>query len=591
MSPRSAPPADDRTRPRLSAVRNAKLLVSCALEVGRPLLIGTAFLRLFRSLVPLTSLWIMRLIVDEVVRTLTHRAGSNPRALWSLVVLQAGLAVCASAAGRVSGLLETLLSERVSNRLSVRLMAHCATLDLASFEDPAFQDQLERARTQVSGRARLLSLLLDTGQDFVTLLSLAGGMIFFSVWLLPLTIVAALPAFLVHTHFTRQSYLLRRRRTPERRYLDYLRFLGTSTQIAKEVRIFGLGDDFVERFRQAAQAMHAEHSAIAKRRTLAGVGLSVVAALAYLAAYALILAKATSGGISVGMFTFFAGSFSRCRNHIDAILSDVNGISEHLLFLNDLVEFMDLTPRIRALPHGLPAPRPIRRGIEFQHVSFAYPQNGRTVLRDFSCVFRPTETVALIGENGAGKTTLVKLLTRLYDPTGGRILLDGVDLRDYDPEDLHREISVVFQDFVRYNLTVRDNIGFGRVDAMMDRDRVEAAARKSGAGALIETFEDGYDQILGTCVMRRSWFSTSRRRRSTPGPSTPSSNASWISRAAAWRSSSRTASRACGWRTASWCWPTAGPSKTARTKNSWPSTASMRRSSICRPPATGRRFP
>ena len=497
MNTRSTPPEDEKPRPRLGAVRNAKLLLSCALEVGRPLLLGTAFLRLFRSLVPLASLWVTRLILDEVVRTLTHRGGAAPRALWTLVVLQAGLAVCASASGRVSALLETLLAERISNRLSVRLMMHCVTLDLASLEDPAFQDQLERARNQVSGRARLLGLLLDTCQDLVSLLSLAGGMLFFSVWLLPLTIVAALPAFLVHTHFTRQSYWLRRRRTPERRYLDYLRFLGTSTQIAKEVRIFGLGGDFVERFRHAGDALHKEHSAIAKRRTFVGVALSFVAAVGYLGAYALILAKATSGGISVGMFTFFAGSFSRCRNHIDAILSDVNGISEHVLSLNDLVEFMDLTPRIRSLPHALPAPRPIQRGIEFQNVSFTYPQNGRAVLRDFSCVFRPAETVALIGENGAGKTTLVKLLTRLYDPTDGRILLDGVDLRDYDPEDLRKEISVVFQDFVRYNLTVRDNIGFGRVDALMNRDRVEAAAQKSGAAALIARFEGGYDQVLG----------------------------------------------------------------------------------------------
>ena len=497
MNTRNAPPPDGQSRPRVSAVRNVKLFLSYALEAGRPLLIGTALLRLFRALVPLASLWVTRLIVDEVVRTLSHRPGGDPRSLWTLVVSQACLAVCASASGRVSALLETLLSERISNRLSVRLMTHCATLDLESFEDPTFQDQLERARDQVSGRARLLSLLLDTGQDLVSLLSLAGGMLLFSVWLLPLTIIAALPAFLVHTHFTKQTYSLRRKRTPERRYLDYLRFLGTSTQIAKEVRIFGLGGDFVERFRHAADALHAEHSAMAVKRTAAGVALSLVAALAYLGAYALILAKATSGGISVGMFMFFAGSFSRCRSHIDGILSDVNGISDHVLYLNDLVEFMDLTPRIRSLPHALPAPRPIQRGIEFQDVCFAYPQNGRAVLRDFSCVFRPAETVALIGENGAGKTTLVKLLTRLYDPTAGRILLDGVDLRDYDPEDLHKEISVIFQDFVRYNLTVRDNIGFGKVDVLMDGDRVEAAARKSGAAAIAERLEDGYNQLVG----------------------------------------------------------------------------------------------
>jgi ATP-binding cassette subfamily B protein len=343
----------------------------------------------------------------------------------------------------------------------------------------------------------LLASLLGLGQDFLSLVSLSAGLIVFSPWLMALLVAAVVPAFLGETHFTTLAYSVLFRKTPQRRLLDYLRLLGASTQSAKEVKIFGLGRYLSQRYHDISESIYEENKALAIRRAIAGSGLNVISTGGYYGAYAAVLLRYLAGGISVGTLTFLTGAFSRSRSYIERILSGFTDISDQAIFLKDLFEFFAMEPSIRSKPNALPGPRPIREGFEFRNVAFAYPGTDRLVVKNLSFRLQPQEKVALIGENGAGKTTVVKLLARLYDPTAGSILLDGVDLREYDVEELRREIGVIFQDYMRYDMLVRENIGFGQIENLDDRARVESAAVKSLTKKLVDRLPNGYDQMVG----------------------------------------------------------------------------------------------
>jgi ATP-binding cassette subfamily B protein len=491
------PPAQELSwRARFAALRNVRPLLAMVWETSPPLVLTTAFLRLIRALLPAGMLWVSKLILDAVVARISRGTGSLS-SIWKLVALELGLAIASDILGRANTLCDSLLGDRFTNRVSVRLMQHANRLDLASFEDPVFYDKLERARRQTTGRLGLLAALLNICQDFISLLSLSGLLIVFSPWLLVLLVAAVIPAFLGETHFTTLAYSVLYRWTPQRRLLDYLRLLGASAQSAKEVRMFGLGEHLAERYHQLSEGIYEENKVLAIRRALAGSGLNLIATGGYYGAYAVVLVKTIAGSISIGSFTLLTGAFSRSRSYIERILSGFNDISEQAMFLKDLFEFFEMEPTIRTLPGALPAPRPIRSGFEFQDVSFGYPGSGRMVVRHINFHLDRGEKVALIGENGAGKTTLVNLLARLYDPTEGRILLDGVDLRQYDVEDLRHEIGVIFQDYLRYDMLIRENIGFGKLESLADQDRIEAAAYKSLAKGMIDRLPDGYDQMVG----------------------------------------------------------------------------------------------
>jgi ATP-binding cassette subfamily B protein len=285
--------------------------------------------------------------------------------------------------------------------------------------------------------------------------------------------------------------------TPQRRELDYLRMLGASNMSAKEVKIFGLGDYLADRYDHLSDRFYKENKGLSVKRASVGAALNIVATAGYYGAYVVVLARTIGGFLTIGDLTLLTGSFSRSRAYIERIFSGFNDISEQALFLKDLFEFFDMQPQIASAAGAVPAPRPFRSGFEFRNVSFAYPGSSRQVIRDVSFRLEPNEKLALIGENGAGKTTIVKLLARLYDPSGGQILLDGIDLREYDIEDLRKEIGVIFQDYVRYEMLVKENIGFGKIEALADRDRIGAAARKSLAQTLVERLPAGLDQMVG----------------------------------------------------------------------------------------------
>jgi ATP-binding cassette, subfamily B, bacterial len=490
-------PEEDITwRARFASLHNVRPLFGMVWETSPPLVFATILLRLFRAVLPLAMLWVPKLILDAVVAFVSHGTGNLNR-IWKLVAIELGLAILSDILGRVNTLCDSLLGDRFTDLVSVRLMRHATQLDLASFEDPVFYDKLERARRQTNGRLTLLASLLNMGQDALTLISLSAGLIIFSPWLMVLLVAAVIPAFLGETHFTQLSYSVHYRWTPQRRMLDYLRFLGASAQSAKEVKIFGLGGHLAQQYDEIAQSIYLENKKIAIKRATVGSLLNVVSTGGYYGAYVVVLAKTLAGAISIGTFTFLTGAFSRSRMFIERILSGFNDISEQAIFLKDLFEFFEMQPSIRSLPDSISAPRPIRQGFEFRNVSFGYPGSDKLVVQNINFRLHPFEKVALIGENGAGKTTLVKLLARLYDPTSGQILLDGIDLREYDVEDLRREIGVIFQDYLRYDMLARENIGFGKVESMGEQPRLDTAAHKSLAKSLIDRFPKGYDQMVG----------------------------------------------------------------------------------------------
>jgi ATP-binding cassette, subfamily B, bacterial len=334
-------------------------------------------------------------------------------------------------------------------------------------------------------------------QQVITALTMSISIIVYSPWLMLLLIAGVLPAFLGESHFAFLGYAKNFRQTPIKRQLDYLRLLGGSKEAAKELKLFRLSRFLTERFTQLSNRIYSEDASLARRRLIAGSALSIVGTLGYYSAYAWVIWRTLAGALSIGTLTFLAGAIQQASLNIQQVFSTLAGIADQALFLTDLLAFFDMRPTIRSKPNALPAPRPIRRGFEFVDVSFRYPDTARLVLNGLNFHLHPGERVALIGENGEGKTTIVKLMTRLYDPTAGQILLDGIDLREYDLEDLYREIGVIFQDFMRYEMTARENIASGQIEELANIPLIQQASRKSLADEVIERLPRRYEQMLG----------------------------------------------------------------------------------------------
>ena len=465
-------------------------------ETGRLVTSATVVLRLFSALIPAGQLVVGKLIIDQVVNSIRGLPVDRHR-IWVLLAYEIGLVILSDLLSRAVNLCDSLLGDKFTNHVTLKLMEHAARLDLVSFEDPVFYDKLERARRQTTARLGMLAAMAGMGQQLVTLFSLAAIVVSFSPWFLVLLVAAVIPTFLGETKFAMLAYSILYRWTPERRELDYLRMLGASAQSAKEVKIFGLGQYLADRSRVLFDRFYRENKALAIKRAVTGSLLNLLPTAGYYAAYVLMLVRTLSGALTVGSLTLLAGAFARSRSLIESLFSSLNNIGEQALYIKDLFDFFETQPTITSPANAPAAPRPIQSGFEFRDVSFAYPGSEHQVLRRVNLRFDAGERIALIGENGAGKTTLVKLLARLYDPTEGAILLDGVDLREYDVASLRAEIGVIFQDYMRYDMLVRENIGFGRIDELDNQPRVESAAHKSLAEPLIAGLSRGYDQMLG----------------------------------------------------------------------------------------------
>jgi ATP-binding cassette subfamily B protein len=320
---------------------------------------------------------------------------------------------------------------------------------------------------------------------------------FYSPWLMLLLVAGVIPAFLGESHFAFLGYAKNFRQTPLRRQMDYLRQLGGSKEGAKELKLFNLKNFLTERFTKLSDEIYEENVALSRRKLIVGALLSIIATLGYYSAYVFVIFRTIAGAISIGTFYFLVNAVQQASSNIQQIFSTVAGIADQALFLTDLLAFFDMQPTIQSKPNALPAPRPIKRGFEFINVSFKYPGTSRMVINQLNFHLRVGERVALIGENGEGKTTLVKLLTRLYDPVEGQVLLDGIDLREYDLEDLYREIGVIFQDFMRYEMTARENIAVGQIEQIDNLALLKNAADKSMANEVIERLPRDYEQMLG----------------------------------------------------------------------------------------------
>jgi len=487
-------------REQLSALQYVPPLVRLVFQTHRGYTVAILVLRAIRSLIPVAVLWVGKLIIDGVIAAAaTAHAGGVPDwwHLGGLVGLELGIAVVGEGLARLSSLLESLLGDLFANRLSVRLMKHAATLDLAQFEDAEVYDHLERARRQTVGRVGLFTMLLGTAQDLITLVSLASVLLLQLPWLLLLLTVAVLPAFLGEAHFASLGYSLLFQWTPERRLLDYLRYMGASDESAKEVKLFGLSDFLVGRYAKLSEKFYQENKNLAVRRNLVSTLLVTIGTLGYYGAYAVIIYRTVMGDFTIGTLTFLAGSFRQSRGLIQSVLISLSSIYEQSLYLSDLFTFFDVQPSVVSKPGARPVSRPMQAGFRFENVGFRYPGSQRWAARGLSFAFEPHERIALVGENGAGKTTLVKLLARLYDPDEGRILLDGVDLRDYDLDSLRRNIGIIFQDFVRYDFILRENIGVSQIEALDDDARIREAATRSLADSVVQRVPQGYDQMLG----------------------------------------------------------------------------------------------
>jgi ATP-binding cassette subfamily B protein len=482
-----------------SALRSIRQFLRLAWQTHPGYATATAILRILRACVPVAALWVAKLIIDTIV---THAGYSR---LWSLLAIEIAIAVLGEVMSKASVVIEALFGDLCSNELSERLIRHAATLDLTHFEDSAFYDQLERAQRQTTGRIGLLGQILSLAQDAVTFASLAGAVLLYSPWLLALLVVAVVPSFLGETYFTSLEYSLLYRWTPQRRHLDYLRFLGASDQTAKEVQMFGLAGWLVDRYRKLARLFFEENRRLSLRKGFAATLLSLLGLAGYYGAYALILVRAFTGAITVGALTFLAAAFSRSRDVTQRLMLTAGTIYEQSLYIKDLFDFFEMKPAITSMPDAPPVPAVVRQGIVFEDVGFRYRGSDGWAVRHVSLRLAPGERVALVGENGAGKTTLTKLLARLYDPTEGRILLDGVDLRHYDLASLRSAIAVIFQDFVRYDLRLDENVGVGEIEEVRDsldsgtttHPAIVEAAGKSMAASLLDRLPNGYRQVLG----------------------------------------------------------------------------------------------
>ncbi len=453
----------------------------------------------FRVLIALTSTvapWVAGLIVDNITASLRADSGPSDK-LWWLAGAEFCLVMASNIFSRAIDYFDRVLADRYTRHVSIQVMEHASSLDLQAYENPVFYDRLERARVQATDRLGMIQAIGRLFQQVVTTATLSAAILFYSPWLLVLLVVCLIPAFLGESHFAFLNYALNFRQTPVKRELDYLRQVGGSKEAAKELKLFSLNSFLTERFTRLSNEILDQNLGLARKRLIAASLLSFVSTGGYYGAYVWVIYQTVIGNLKLGTLVFLTTTIMNAANNISQIFSTLSGIADQALFLTDLLAFFEMSPTVNSKPDALMAPRSIRSGFEFRDVSFHYPGTKREILRDLNFRLEPGERIALIGQNGQGKTTIVKLMSRLYDPSAGQILLDGVDLRDYNIESLCRQIGVIFQDFMRYEMTARENIAVGRIEYLENKPRIVSAAEKSLADDVIAKLAGNYEQMLG----------------------------------------------------------------------------------------------
>jgi ATP-binding cassette, subfamily B, bacterial len=480
---------------RIRALKNIPRVLHFVWESGPSVVFWNITIRIIVAFLPVGIGIIGRFIIDGVNRLRMHQP--LPEHFWWLVGAEMTLAVLAGILSRAVDYFDNLLADRYTHHVSVEVMRKAASLDVTVYEDPVFYDRLERARVQATDRLAMIQQMGRLIQQTVTAMAFSAVLVRYSPFLLLLLVAGIVPAFLGESHFAFLTYAKNFRQTPTRRQMDYLRQVGGSKEAAKELKLFNLSGYLTGRFTELSQRIYEENVALNKRRLFWGGLLAIAGQLGYYGAYAYSIYQTIEGRYSIGDLTLITTAIMQAMANIQQAFSTASGVADQALFLTDLLAFFEMQPTVASKANGLPAPSPIMCGFEFRDVTFVYPGTDRRVLSNFNFTLRPGERVALIGENGQGKTTVVKLITRLYDPTEGQILLDGIDLREYDLSDLHAEIGVIFQDFMRYEMTARENIAVGRIEVQHTAQEIEHAAEKSLASGVVARLREGYDQMLG----------------------------------------------------------------------------------------------
>ena len=453
-------------------------------------------LRLLKAIIPILMLWVGKLIIDEIIM-LKDLSDPNYDQIWIYIALELALAVLSNLLNRGISLTDGLLGDLYSNKSSVELITKSAQIQLSQLEDANFYDKLERARRQTTNRVTLMSSVLSQVQDIITVVSLITGLIVFQPLLILLLFIAIIPSFINEIKFSNSSYSLVRSWTTERRELDYLRFIGASDITAKEIKLFNLAGFISDRFSRLAHKYYQANKSLAVRRAIWGAVFNIIGDIAYYGAYVLIIFRTVSGIITVGDLTFLAGSFQRLRNQLQIIFSRFTKITESALYLKDYFDFIDLEYTSNAKMTDEYFDGSIKTGFYFEDMSFKYPESEEYVLKNINFHLKKGEKLALVGENGAGKTTLVKLLLRMYEPTAGKILLDGRDIWTFDAAEYQSLFGVIFQDFVKYYFTAKENIAIGEINELDDLPRIEKAAERSLADKVVLDLPKKYDQALG----------------------------------------------------------------------------------------------
>lgn len=468
---------------------------------------GMAITTLIGALLPVGQAWVGKLIVDAVVHAINTEMGATAglQAVLPYLLTELLLLLLQAAANQARSLAEHVLHAQINLNINTTIIRKALALDLSHFENAEYYDKLQNARREADWRSlQIVNSGFYLVQNLITLVSFSVLLLRFNPWLAVILFAATIPAFMAQSRYAELSFRVLSWRAPEARRLTYLEHLLTDFNAVKEVKLFGLGNTLLGRYTELFWKFLHEDETIARKRSLASLGWGVVATLSYYAAYAWIVWNAMGRLITLGDMTLYLGIFRNSQSMFQAILRGLSELYEHGLFMSNLFAFLELQPMMVSAVQPAPAPRKLQRGFEFRDVSFKYDGQETWALRHVNLTIGAGEKVALVGPNGAGKTTLIKLLTRLYDPTEGEILLDGVDLRAYNLDELRRQIGVIFQDFVRYQLSAAENIGIGQIEALDDRPRIEMAATKSGAAPVIGGLPEGYETMLGR------WFSGGR---------------------------------------------------------------------------------
>ncbi|MBI5030691.1 MAG: ABC transporter ATP-binding protein [Chloroflexi bacterium] len=472
-----------------------------------PSAMAMAACTLIGALLPAGQAWVGKLIVDTVVSAVNTQVGAQAGLMQALPLLIAEFFLIILQAGnnQARSLAEHILHSHLNLDINTRIIRKALELDLTYFENAEYYDKLQNARREADFRGlQIVNGGFYLIQNVITLISFGVLLLRFSPWLALILFLATIPAFIAQSQYAELSFRVLSWRAPEARKLSYLEYLLTDYDSVKEIRLFGLGEPLLGRYANLFWKFLKEDQGIAQKRSFASFGWGLLATLSYYGSYAWIVWRAVGGTITLGDMTLYLGIFRSSQSTFETIFYGLSELYENGLFMSNLFSFLELKPQMVVAANAVPVPKEIRQGIELRHVSFKYAGHDEYALHDVNLKIAPGEKIALVGPNGAGKTTLIKLLTRLYDPTEGQILLDGIDLRDYNLNELRQRIGVIFQDFVRYHLAAAENVGFGQIDKLDDRPRIVRSAEKSGAHPLISALPEGYETTLGR------WFSHGR---------------------------------------------------------------------------------